>query len=178
MAQSWLSKTASEWIGGIKRFLHFPFSPETRPTEDYHFVNKYWTIESDSCDKLVVSVSAHASPTDGDVWIDTNRNIPVRTYVDYHIFGVLSVQPVDISIHTALCNAVSGSIALGIPGVLSVPYQMMTVIKTDASGNPIYLTPALGAIDGTTTVAISNQYESFLLINNAANWYTFNRSAT
>ena len=162
--KDYVHKLWSEAIGGVKRFLQFPFTPEDRPSEDYHVVNKYWTIESDSCDKLVVSVSAHSDPTEGDIWIDTTRTAPVSSVTtDYTVLST------DVMV---LANASGGAFSVALGAASDHAFGNVVVKKIDSSDNGVRLNPS-GAetIDSETALWILEQYEDIHILSDGFEWH-------
>jgi hypothetical protein len=171
----WVSKTASEWIGGIKKFLRFPYGPEDRPSLPYQLVNKFWTIESDTCDKLVVSVSAHTSPTDNDVWIDMNRVRHIHVVTTDYV--CLSTDLLVVADDTA------GGFSIGLVTLSTHPYKEVFVIKRtgtstvyvrDGEEADVLSQKVAGAAVVTTTLKLSTAMETMHFFNDGSFWYDVN----
>jgi len=176
--KEWIGKNTSEWIGGLKTFLKFPYGPQTRPTDDYQLTNKHWTVESDSCDKLVVSVSAHVSPTANDIWIDTNRNPMIIAPVS----SVGQVAYEDVFCY--LCDATSGDLTVTLANASNLSNREFVFKKTDTTANAVII-QRLGGNFGTETfdgndrasLRLTNQGDTLHLISDGVNWHIITMDA-
>jgi hypothetical protein len=83
-------------------------------------------------------------------------------------------SPVAVAVANRLIlgNATGGPIIANLPTAISAKGRTFVFVKTDASANPITLTPA-GAekINGAASFAMANQFQVIAIFSDGANWF-------
>ena len=70
-----------------------------------------------------------------------------------------------------LCNATSAAFSVTLPDARERKGKVLTIKKTDSSGNAVTLDGFDSQeIDGSTTHAISSQYNSRTIVSDGSNW--------
>jgi len=71
-----------------------------------------------------------------------------------------------------LCNATGGAITINLPAAAGVTSRIYHIKKIDSSANTVTIDGS-GAetIDGATTVVLTAQYESRLIVSDGSNWH-------
>lgn len=98
----------------------------------------------------------------------------IRT-INIDVFRRLIVSqynPGDILL--VLCDASGGAFPITLPDAASLRDVLICVKKTDSSANAVTVnTVASQTIDGADSITLESQYESEILITDAANYYRF-----
>lgn len=71
-----------------------------------------------------------------------------------------------------LCDATGGALTVTLPAVASSKSLVLTIKKTDASGNAVTIdTPGAETIDGSATRSLPAQYNSLTIVCDGTNWH-------
>jgi hypothetical protein len=71
-----------------------------------------------------------------------------------------------------LCDATSGAITADLPAAASHSGRVVTVKKTDASGNAVTLDGnSSETIDGATTKVLASQYDCASIVSDGTEWH-------
>jgi hypothetical protein len=78
---------------------------------------------------------------------------------------------VGVNDKTVTCNATAGAFAVTLPAVAANTNRIITVKKTDSSGNAVTVTGnGSETIDGSNTHALSAQYSTVTVQSDGATW--------
>lgn len=75
------------------------------------------------------------------------------------------------AVNTLICDDSSGAITVNLPAVASSTHKSLTVIKTSASNTTTLDGNASETINGSTTLALSTQWDSKTVICDGTAWY-------
>lgn len=96
--------------------------------------------------------------------VPVSSTLSIRT-----ITGTVSPTPDD---YTFLGNATGGVVSVNLPAAASVPGRVLVLKKTDSSGNAArFVASGAETIDGSATLSISTQYQSYTIQSDGAQWW-------
>ena len=73
-----------------------------------------------------------------------------------------------------LCDATTGAVTMALPQLSSARGLTLTIVKSDASANPVNITPFLGDfVNGAAVLSLLNQYDSLTLVAGPSEWNAY-----
>lgn len=100
----------------------------------------------------------------GELTLQVGLKVPLKT-----LSAAGTLTSVD---HIVLCDATNGGFTVSLPAASNSASRVYHIKKIDSTGSVITVDPnASETIDGSSTLSISTQYESYNIISTGTDWY-------
>lgn len=182
----WTSDAKGEIVLGPKNHavgvLYRPGQYYSARTWKWRAEAREHILDSDSVYRADAERSARmailGNYTYGGVRSVSNYDLPFSTW---HIMGSIGLKKshktssFDADEKTAvyLVSALNGAVVARLPHAAEAVERVYWFMKTDASGNPVTITPSAGAINGASALTLSAPYGSAMAFSDGSTWYAW-----